>query len=594
MIDLSILDNKTKTALVCLYYAQLHSKDERYKNNCHDILKLISQKNGYKYGNVKNDKDAFDAMYPNGRKGWTDRPLEKRSAFLYGVYEQYKEISLNELEATVNKIIEEAKQETLFFFSIKTKDSETVHNILERKENIVFGGLNILKDSLKQGQLIFIVLGGDKPAWDTGLIGMGRISKEPYDEGYDTKNDKNFKVNVDIKLLLDNPIKREDLVPYKDTYGIIGIAPIIKWEPNQAISQVNEKSAIALMRAMLELSPSIDDDLKEIVTPETYQRIKGATTKMMPVEVDFGEKLPTENEQDEDCDDETKEDNVRGPYTKEDFLSEVFIDEKSYDTICELLDYKKNIILEGAPGVGKTFAAKRLAYSILGYKSSKNINMVQFHQSYSYEDFIMGFRPTQTGFELSSGPFYDFCLRAKNSSEKQFFIIDEINRGNLSKIFGELLLLIESDKRSETVTILYKNEEFSIPENVYIIGMMNTADRSLAIMDYALRRRFSFYRMNPSFDSDGFRNLITQSEVPKFGRIIDVVKELNTYISNDESLGSGFQIGHSYFCLGKSVTNNLLSKIIEYEIIPLLSEYWFDENDKVSQWSNKLRGALND
>lgn len=591
MIDFSTLDNKTKAALVCLYYAQLESDDVRYKNKCHDSLKLVSQKFGFKYGNLKNDKDAFDALYPNGRKGWTDRPLEKRSAFLHSIHEQYNHLTLDELETIANNIIEESSQETLSFFSIKTKDPSTVENILNRNYNIVFDGLNILKDSLKQGQPLFIVLGGDKPNWETGLIGMGIISKEPYDDGYDSKKTKNFKVNVDIQLLLDKPIKREDLIPYKDTYGIIGIAPIIKWEPNQAISQVNEKNAIALMRAMLELSPSIDNDLQKIINPEVYQRIKGATTKMMPVEVDFGEKLPTEIEQDEDSIDESM---AVTPYTKEDFLSEVFIDEDSYDTICKLLNYKKNIILEGSPGVGKTFAAKRLAYSILGFKSNKNINMLQFHQSYSYEDFIMGFKPTQTGFELSHGPFYDFCIKAKSTSEKQFFIIDEINRGNLSKIFGELLMLIESDKRDESVTILYKNEEFSIPNNVYIIGMMNTADRSLAIMDYALRRRFSFYRMDPAFNSVGFNKLISESKTTKFGKVIDVVKDLNTYISNDESLGNGFQIGHSYFCFDTPATDDLLSMVIEYEIIPLLNEYWFDENDKVSKWSKKLRGALDD
>jgi len=184
------------------------------------------------------------------------------------------------------------------------------------------------------------------------------------------------------------------------------------------------------------------------------------------------------------------------PYTEDDFLSEVFMDVERYTTLVNLLKTKKNIILQGAPGVGKTFAAKRLAFSIMGQKDTSRVMMVQFHQSYSYEDFIMGFRPSKDGFELTPGPFYQFCKTAQDDDERDyFFIIDEINRGNVSKIFGELMMLIEKEKRGEKLRLLYSNELFSVPPNVYIIGMMNTADRSLAIIDYALRRRFAFFEL---------------------------------------------------------------------------------------------------
>lgn len=280
-------------------------------------------------------------------------------------------------------------------------------------------------------------------------------------------------------------------------------------------------------------------------------------------------------------------------YDAEDFLEEVFMDDKSYETLVALIRKKKNVILQGAPGVGKTFAAKRLAYSMMGVKDPNRVMMVQFHQSYSYEDFIMGFRPSESGFELKRGAFYNFCKDAEIDSENEyFFIIDEINRGNLSKIFGELFMLIESDKRGVELQLLYSDEKFFVPSNVYIIGMMNTADRSLAMLDYALRRRFAFFEMKPGFDTDGFREYRMGLESEKFDRLINCVENLNAAIAADESLGEGFCIGHSYFCNLKKATDQALSGIVEYELIPLLKEYWFDEPVKVRDWINNLRSAI--
>lgn len=282
-------------------------------------------------------------------------------------------------------------------------------------------------------------------------------------------------------------------------------------------------------------------------------------------------------------------------YSKESFLDEVYMSEEQYNNIVELLKYKKNLILQGAPGVGKTFIAKRLAYSMMGKKDVNRVMMVQFHQSYSYEDFIMGYRPTESGFKLASGPFYQFCKKAQDDLDSDyFFIIDEINRGNLSKIFGELLMLIEKEKRGQKLRLLYGNEQFSVPENVHIIGMMNTADRSLAMIDYALRRRFAFYEIEPAFESNGLKERISEASNLKFEKLIEEVKKLNEHITLDEALGSGFRIGHSYFCLEGEVTTEKLKNVVEYELIPLISEYWFDDKEKVNLWSSKLRGALND
>jgi len=290
--------------------------------------------------------------------------------------------------------------------------------------------------------------------------------------------------------------------------------------------------------------------------------------------------------------DEDEEERTYDPYTADDFLHDVFMEEDRYNILKALLLTKKNVILQGAPGVGKTFAAKRLAYSIMGEKDTNRVKMVQFHQSYSYEDFIMGFRPTETGFELKKGVFYEFCRKAAEDDRPYFFIIDEINRGNLSKIFGELFMLIESDKRGVELQLLYADEQFSIPSNVYIIGMMNTADRSLAMLDYALRRRFAFFEMTPAFNSSGFRAYRAKINNPKFDRLIATVEQLNDVIANDDSLGEGFCIGHSYFCTNATVTDDWMKSVVEFELIPLLKEYWFDEAAKVKDWSRTLREVV--
>lgn len=279
-------------------------------------------------------------------------------------------------------------------------------------------------------------------------------------------------------------------------------------------------------------------------------------------------------------------------YTKEDFLEDVYMDEKQYETLTTLLLMNKNIILQGAPGVGKTYAAKRLAFSIMGEKDTDRVKMVQFHQSYSYEDFIMGFRPTATGFELRKGVFYNFCKQAEMDDRPYFFIIDEINRGNLSKIFGELFMLIESDKRDVKLQLLYADEEFSIPSNVHIIGMMNTADRSLAMMDYALRRRFAFYDIEPAFVKEGFKSYKAKVGNSKFDRLIDCVCKLNEVIEKDEILGAGFRIGHSYFCTNAVIDDMWLSNVVKYQLEPLIKEYWFDEPNKVREWVSNLRSAI--
>ena len=284
-------------------------------------------------------------------------------------------------------------------------------------------------------------------------------------------------------------------------------------------------------------------------------------------------------------------------YTKADFLNSVYMTDENYETLAALLKNKKNIILQGAPGVGKTFAARRLAWSLMGEKDDSRIKFVQFHQNYSYEDFIIGYKPQENGFKLQSGIFLEFCNEVQGHPDKDYyFIIDEINRGNMSKIFGELLMLIEKDYRGVPLTLAYTRAEFSVPKNLYIIGMMNTADRSLAMIDYALRRRFSFYEMTPGFNTDGFQKYQASLQNETFNDLIKQIGDLNREIKTDDSLGEGFLIGHSYFCeqTKESCTDEWMKSVVYYDILPMLREYWFDDKQKVQKWENSLTGVFND
>lgn len=287
-------------------------------------------------------------------------------------------------------------------------------------------------------------------------------------------------------------------------------------------------------------------------------------------------------------------------FTVDDAMDGLFMDRGAVERILDTWAAKKNIVLQGAPGVGKSFVARRLAYALIGAKDPSRIEAVQFHQSYGYEDFVQGYRPTDSGgFALRDGVFYRFCGEAIKDPQRSYvFIIDEINRGNLSKVFGELMLLIESDKRSSDwgARLAYADENtsrFHVPPNVHIIGMMNTADRSLSLVDYALRRRFAFFDMQPEFESPIFKAYLSSRGVSEeiIERIRSRMGNLNEAIASDKvNLGPGFRIGHSFFVPVDEITDPevWLARVYETEIRPLLQEYWFDDPAKADSWYAQL------
>jgi len=285
------------------------------------------------------------------------------------------------------------------------------------------------------------------------------------------------------------------------------------------------------------------------------------------------------------------------PYSKEDALKDLFLSTQEFNDILDVLDRRKNVILQGPPGVGKTFIVDRIAWTLMRQRDPRRLEFVQFHQSYAYEDFLQGWRPTENGgFVLRNGVFHRFCERARADGKRPFvFVIDEINRGNLSRIFGELMMLIEADKRGKEILLTYspEGELFSVPPNLYLVGLMNTADRSLAMVDYALRRRFGFVSLEPAFGRDPFSAFLLDAGVDE-----DVVKliedrmgELNQAIREDRNLGRGFEIGHSYFVPSadeESLDEAWYRGVVHTEIVPLLREYWFDAPGRVDEFAEKL------
>ena len=285
------------------------------------------------------------------------------------------------------------------------------------------------------------------------------------------------------------------------------------------------------------------------------------------------------------------------PYDFATALDGLFLEDRQFRQILDSISLRKNLILQGPPGVGKTFIARRVAWCLMGHKDHECVEMVQFHQSYAYEDFVQGWRPTEHGgFTLRNGVFFEFCERAKQQPDKKFvFIIDEINRGNLSRIFGELLMLIEADKRGpeHAIALTYgsSDERFSVPDNVHLLGLMNTADRSLAIVDYALRRRFAFEALKPAYGNGKFREFLLEADVEPnlVDRIDRNLGTLNERIRHDKDLGPGFEIGHSYFVPEESADEQWYRATVETQIVPLLREYWFDLPDQVNELVEILR-----
>lgn len=280
-----------------------------------------------------------------------------------------------------------------------------------------------------------------------------------------------------------------------------------------------------------------------------------------------------------------------------------FLPENNISEVLDRLRSKRNIILQGPPGTGKTWLAKRLGYALIGNKNKAQMRVVQFHANLAYEDFVRGFRPTPEGkLALVDGAFMEAIEDARNTTQPIVFVIEEINRGNTAQIFGEMLTLIETDKRNseEAMELTYRrstNERVYVPANLYIIGTMNIADRSLAMVDLALRRRFSFVDLKPCFN-EAWRSWLVERlgfSSSLVSRIESAVDTINKRIASDTRLGSQYMIGHSYFTPSDEsvirTPQEWYVQVVHTEIAPLLNEYWYDDSSVVDELiAQALRG----
>ena len=547
-INIELLDDVQKQGLLCLFYSRLPNTDPRYKHRFND-WNVLEKRFNRKVNTYKNDKDAFDAYFTgNNRVGWKDgKSLDMRRPGFQQLYDTYKDCDDIVLETAVREIIDSFSSESSNYVSMKCGFPNTVHEILAGKKQITVDGIYTLKEELTENKLLFLTLGGDvgnsEVDWKPGFIGIAHVIREPYAFGYNGKP-KYFKIEIAIDCLFDEPFKRKDFVTYLDAYDAAYIGPELSRDPSQAISSLDTRKAIAIIRAIIDKYPELENSLSNIFGNEIMNRAKGAIRMLLPVSLNYGEsKQDIVNSVKEEIDIE-----------QEETCSESIVDEEARSGGVNELYY-------GVPGSGKSFTVERIV-------KDSEYERVVFHPDYTYSDFVGQIMPRlkrnadgteKLTYEFVPGPFTKALKAAvKNKDSMHYLVIEEINRGNAPAIFGDVFQLLD---RNEDGSGKYhitnfdigrevydgdENAPISIPSNLSILATMNTSDQNVFTLDTAFQRRWNMkYIENNVAEAEHANEKIEYSNVTWGGFASAVNEEILEYnaelsSSEDKQLGAYF------------------------------------------------------
>jgi hypothetical protein len=507
-INISILSDQEKQALVCMFLASLPSGDERYKLRT-EWWNILESRYNRKASTYKNDKDAYDAYFSNnGRVGWTDKPLEKRNKILKKIYDEYSHEPEEDLETAAKAIIRECNESgKASFVALRVQKPDQAHRLLNPNESVfTIDGVYTLQPSMTINRIVFVALGGDvgqsTTDWDRGFYAIGHIVKQPYDIGYAQANRGTpyYKADLQIDFRCQSPMSRDELMAYPDTYDAPYIGLEIHRDPTQAVCQLEDKKAVAIVRAVLDREPEALSIFQSIFSSEFMERVKGSAKRVIPIAVDYGQTIKAAME----------EAIVNTDTTTASQTEEVQV---------ERVLGGKNVILYGVPGCGKSHKIKK------DYCDDDSfMERVVFHPDYTNSDFIGQILPISDGnghvsYEFIPGPFTRILKNAENDpSHAYYLIIEEINRGNAPAIFGEVFQLLdrvngESEygiTNSDIASKVYGNptKKVKIPSNLYILATMNTADQNVFTLDTAFKRRWAMESIPNNFDDpDGLGNV---------------------------------------------------------------------------------------